>query len=139
MEKLVPENQYKNVVPLFVTDLDLYQQCQALEKIEEIKDFSRPVSDFSLLYKADLIYKDFSRKPSKFKYFFKPVLTLNRYRNLVHWPIYTCIYYLLPVWSNHPYVFWTNFIVITAKNTLEISDNLYCFYRVEPGGAVSFS
>ena len=46
------------------TDLDLYQQ-----KIEEFKDFSRLLSDFPVLFKADLIFKDFSRKPSKFKYF----------------------------------------------------------------------
>ena len=53
----------------FYTDLDLYQQCKVLQKIEEFKDFSRPLSDFPVLFKADLIFKDFSRKPSKFKYF----------------------------------------------------------------------
>ena len=47
----------------FYTDLGLYQQCEVLQKILEFKDFSR------LLSKADLIFKDFSRKPSKFKYF----------------------------------------------------------------------
>ena len=35
----------------------------------EFKDFSRLLSDFPVLFKADLISKDFSRKPSKFKYF----------------------------------------------------------------------
>ena len=50
--------------PKIYTDLDLY-----LQKIEEFKDFSRPLSDFPVLFKADLIFKDFSRKPSKFKYF----------------------------------------------------------------------
>ena len=38
-------------------------------EIEEIKDFSRHLSDFPVLFKAYLIFKDFSRKPSKFKYF----------------------------------------------------------------------
>ena len=53
----------------FYTDLDLYQQCEVLQKIKEFKDFSRPLSDFPVLFKADLIFKDFSRKPFKFKYF----------------------------------------------------------------------
>ena len=53
----------------FYTDLDLYQQCYVLQKIEELKDFSRHLSDFSVLFKAYLLFKDFSRKPSKFKYF----------------------------------------------------------------------
>ena len=82
MEILVLENEYKIVVPLLgaafaapnkgttiYTDLDLYQQCYVLQKIEEFKDFSRHLSDFPVLFKADLIFKDFSRKPSKFKYF----------------------------------------------------------------------
>ena len=56
-------------VQQFYTDLDLYQQCKVLQKIEEFKDFSRPLSDFPVLFKADLIFKDFSKKPSKFKYF----------------------------------------------------------------------
>ena len=38
-------------------------------EIVEFKDFSRLLSDFPVLFKADLIFKDFSRKPSKFKYF----------------------------------------------------------------------
>ena len=33
------------------------------------KDFSSLLSDFPVLFKADLIFKDNSRKPSKFKYF----------------------------------------------------------------------
>ena len=40
-----------------------------IQKIVEFKDFSRLLSDFSVLFKADLIFKDFSRKPTKFKYF----------------------------------------------------------------------
>ena len=52
MEKLVLENEYKIVMPYlvkhllhqiraqqFYTDLDLYQQCLILQKIEEFKDF----------------------------------------------------------------------------------------------------
>ena len=53
----------------FYNNLGLYQLCSGLQKIEEFKDFSRPFSDFPVLFKADLIFKDFSRKPSKFKYF----------------------------------------------------------------------
>ena len=33
------------------------------------KGFSGLLSDFPVLFKANLIFKDFSRKPSKFKYF----------------------------------------------------------------------
>ena len=39
------------------------------ECIVEFKDFSRLLRDFPVLFKADLIFKDFSRKPYKFKYF----------------------------------------------------------------------
>ena len=53
----------------FYIDLGLYQLCQVLQKIVEFKDFSRLLSDFPVLLKADLIVKDFSRKPSKVKYF----------------------------------------------------------------------
>ena len=53
----------------FYTDLGLYQQCQVRQKIVEFKDFSRLLSDFTLLFKADLFFKVFLRKPSKFKYF----------------------------------------------------------------------
>ena len=35
----------------------------------EFKYFSRPLSDFPVFFKADLIFKDFSRRSSKFKYF----------------------------------------------------------------------
>ena len=58
MEKLVLENEYKIVVSLFgeafaaqikvqqlYTNLDLYQQCQVLQKIEKFKVFPRPLSD----------------------------------------------------------------------------------------------
>ena len=41
----------------------------SLTEIVEFKDFSRLLSDFPVLFKADLIFKDFSRKPSYFKNF----------------------------------------------------------------------
>ena len=53
----------------FYNDLGFYKLCQVLQKIVELKDFSRLLSGFPVLFKADLIFKDFSRKPSKFKYF----------------------------------------------------------------------
>ena len=53
----------------FYTDLGLYQQCYVLQKIVEFKDFSWLLSDFPVLFKAGLIFKDFLRNPSKFKYF----------------------------------------------------------------------
>ena len=49
-------------VQQFYTDL-------GLQKIVEFKDFSRLLNDFQVLFKADLIFNDFSIKPSKFKYF----------------------------------------------------------------------
>ena len=82
MEKLVLENWYKIVMPLFgaafaapnkgitiLSDFDHYHQWQFLQKIEEFKDFSRLLCNFPVLFKAYFIFKDFSRKPSKFKYF----------------------------------------------------------------------
>ena len=56
----------------FYTDLDLNQQCYDLQKIEKFKGSSRHLSVFQyLIFKAYmyLIFKDFSRKPSKFRYF----------------------------------------------------------------------
>ena len=83
MEKLVLENEYKIVVPLFLvqhmlhqikaqhfyTDLGTYQQCKVLQKIEEFKDFSKPLSAFQVYFKANLIFKDFSGQSCIFKYF----------------------------------------------------------------------
>ena len=37
----------------FYTDLGLYQQCYALQKIVEFKDFSRLSGDFPVLFMAD--------------------------------------------------------------------------------------
>ena len=48
----------------FYTDLGLNQQCLVPQKIVEFKEFSRLLSDFPVLFKADLIFKYFSRKPS---------------------------------------------------------------------------
>ena len=53
----------------FYTDLVFYQLCEVLHKIVEFKDFSRRLSDFPELFKAYLIFKYFSRKPSIFTYF----------------------------------------------------------------------
>ena len=52
----------------FFTDLGLLTTVLSLQNIVEFKDFSRILSDFPVLFKADVILKDFSRKPSKFKY-----------------------------------------------------------------------
>ena len=49
------------------------------QQIEEFKDFSRSLRNFPVLYKADLIFKDISSKPSKLKYFssmFKPCIKI---------------------------------------------------------------
>ena len=35
-----------------LSDLDLYHQCYFLQKIEEFKDFSRPLCNFPVLFKA---------------------------------------------------------------------------------------
>ena len=78
MEKLVQENKYKIVVPLFgaayaapnkgkqfYTDLDR-SLSTVLSPTENSS--TRHMSVFPVLFKADLIIKDFSSKPSKFKY-----------------------------------------------------------------------
>ena len=49
------------------TDLGLYQQFKSY-RIQNSRHF-RLLSNFPELFKADLNSKDFSRKPSKFKYF----------------------------------------------------------------------
>ena len=45
----------------FYPDIELYQQSLVLQKIVKFKDFSRLFSDFPVLLKADLVFKDFSR------------------------------------------------------------------------------
>ena len=76
MEKIVLENECEIVVPLFGTAFvapNKGSPSTVLSSTEnrriQVKDFSRPLSFFPVLFKADLIFKDFSRKPSKFKYF----------------------------------------------------------------------
>ena len=75
MEKLVLENEFEIVVPSFGAAFDppnkgttiLYgfrSPSTVLQKIEDFKDFSRPLSDFPVLFKAGLTFKKFSRKPS---------------------------------------------------------------------------
>ena len=49
----------------FYTDLGLYQQFYCPTK----NDFFRLLSDFPEFFKADLIFNDFSKTPSIFKYF----------------------------------------------------------------------
>ena len=49
----------------FYSNLGIYQLCYVLQKIVEFKDFSGLLSDFPVLFKEDLIFKVFSRKPSK--------------------------------------------------------------------------
>ena len=52
-------------MPLFGTGFG----AKSYRKIVEFKAFSRLFSDFPVLFKADLIFKDFSRKAYKFKHF----------------------------------------------------------------------
>ena len=67
----------------FYTDSDLYQQCWVLQKIEEFKDLSRPLSDFPVLFKADFIFNDFSRKPSQFKCFSSLCVQFDIFKRIV--------------------------------------------------------
>ena len=63
-------------MPIFYTDLSLNQQCEVLQNIVEFKDFSRPLSDFLVLFKADLIFKTFQERtlnPSTFQVCANPV------------------------------------------------------------------
>ena len=70
MEKVILENQTIKLVCLYLVqqikaqqfyiDLGLYELCKVLQKVVEFKDFSRLLSDFPVLFKADLIFKDFS-------------------------------------------------------------------------------
>ena len=79
METLVQENLYQIFVPLFgaapnkgTTILYLFRSLSTVRchtEYSRIQEFSRPLSDFPVFFKVDLIFKDFSRKPSKFKYF----------------------------------------------------------------------
>ena len=44
----------------FYTDLVLKKQCAILLSMVKFKDFSRSLSVFQVLFKANLIFKDFS-------------------------------------------------------------------------------
>ena len=62
----------------FHTDLDIYQQCQVLQKIEDSKDFSRHLSDFPVLFKK--------ANSSTFQACANPVF--------VCWVIFACFFFL---------------------------------------------
>ena len=72
----------------FYTDLGLYQLCLVLQKIAESKDFSRFLSDFQILFKADLIFKTYQEIPlnsSTFQACVNPVTNIlfeNRKRSV---------------------------------------------------------
>ena len=66
---LVQHMMHKIKAQQFYTDLGLYQQCYVSQKIVKFKNYSRLLCDFPVLFKAGLLYKYFSRKPSKIKYF----------------------------------------------------------------------
>ena len=82
MVKLVLENEYEIVVPLFgaafaapskgTTILYWFKSLSTVLSSTETRrkqDLFKALRDFPVLFKADWIFKDFSRKPSKFKYF----------------------------------------------------------------------
>ena len=50
-------------------------------KVRKFKYFSRSRVNFQVLFKMNLVFKDFSRQPSIFK-FFKPVQTMYYYKKL---------------------------------------------------------
>ena len=83
MKILVLENLYKTVVLLFgaashdapykgTTILKSFRSPLTVlnppDKVQFV-DFSRPLSDFLVLFKACLIFKNLSRQPCIFKYF----------------------------------------------------------------------
>ena len=53
----------------FYTDLGLLSTVLSPTENSRIQGLLRLLSYFSVIFRADLIFKDFSRKPSKFKYF----------------------------------------------------------------------
>ena len=72
MEKLELENEYKIVVPLFGAAFAAPNKgTTILYRLRSLSTVLSPTenSRIQVLFKADLILKDFSRKPSKFKYF----------------------------------------------------------------------
>ena len=79
METLVLGNKYKIVVPLFgaayaapnigTTILYWFRPLSTVLSPTENSRIQGLLSDFPVLFKADFIFKDFARQPSKFKYF----------------------------------------------------------------------
>ena len=76
------ENEYKIVVPIFgaayaapnkgTTILYWFRSLSTVLSPTEnsrIQGFFKALSDFPVLFKADIIFMDFSSQPSKFKYF----------------------------------------------------------------------
>ena len=55
--------------PQFYTDLGLQKQCWILLQMVKFKDFSRPLSVFQVLFKANFIFEDFSSQSCIFKNF----------------------------------------------------------------------
>ena len=53
----------------FYTDLGLQKTVLNPLQMVKLKDFSRPLSVFQVLFKANFIFKDFSRQSFIFKYF----------------------------------------------------------------------
>ena len=102
----------------FYTDLDLYQQCYVLQKIEEFKDFSRHFSDFPVLFKAYLISRTFLDSPlnsSTFQVCANPEFTWNiKPYWLVHLRKYferKIVIFFLPInlyicFENPPHTHW---------------------------------
>ena len=60
----------------FYTDLGLQRQCIILLWMVKFKDFSRPFCVFQVLFKANLIFKDF-KTVLYIQVLFKPVRTLS--------------------------------------------------------------
>ena len=72
MEKLVLENKYKSVVPLFGAAYAAPNKgTTILYLVRSLSTVLSPTENGRIqgLFKADSIFKGFSRKPSKFKYF----------------------------------------------------------------------
>ena len=68
--------------PQFYTDLGLQKHGWILLLMVIFKDFSRPLSVFQVLFKANLIIKDFSRQSYIFKYFSSLYETADVYKIL---------------------------------------------------------
>ena len=57
----------------------------SLAENSRIQGQFKALGDFPVLFKADLIFKDFSRKPSKFKYFSslcEPCISENKFSQI---------------------------------------------------------